>query len=49
VLDDYMKFMNTYGGREATVEDKNVQELIAEPIANEWKENNHFYKNNLED
>ena len=49
VLDDYMKFMNTYGGREATVEDKKVQELIAEPISNEWKDDHNFYQNNLED
>ena len=49
VLDDYMSFMNEYGGREATVEDKKVQELIAEPIANEWKEDHNFYQNHLED
>ena len=49
VLTDYMDFMNNYGGREATVEDKKVQELIAEPIANEWKENNNFYQNHLEE
>ena len=49
VLTDYNDFMNNYGGREATVEDKKVQELIAEPIANEWKENNNFYQNHLEE
>ena len=49
VLDDYMDFMNDYGDRHATVEDKKVQELIAEPIANEWKDDHLFYKNNLED
>ena len=49
VLTDYMDFLNNYGGREATVEDKKVQELIAEPIANEWKENNNFYQNHLEE
>ena len=48
VLTDYNDFMNNYGGREATVEDKKVQELIAEPIANEWKENNNFYQNHEE-
>ena len=49
VLDDYMKFMNAYGSREATVEDKKAQEEIAIPIANEWKEDHLFYNNNLED
>ena len=48
VLTDYMDFMNNYGGREATVEDKKVQELIAEPIANEWKEDHNFYQNHEE-
>jgi len=49
ILTDYMDFMNEYGGRDATVEGKKVQELIAEPIANEWKDDHLFYKNNLED
>ena len=48
ILTDYMDFMNNYGGREATVEDKKVQELIAEPIANEWKDDHLFYKNHEE-
>ena len=48
VLTDYNDFMNNYGGREATVEDKKVQELIAEPIANEWKDDHLFYKNHEE-
>ena len=48
VLTDYMDFMNNYGGREATVEDKKVQELIAEPIVNEWKDDHLFYKNHEE-
>ena len=48
VLTDYNDFMNNYGGREATVEDKKVQELIAEPIANEWKEDHNFYQNHEE-
>ena len=48
VLTDYNDFMNNYGGREATVEDKKVQELIAEPIANEWKSDHLFYKNHEE-
>jgi hypothetical protein len=45
VLTDYNDFMNNYGGRQATVEDKKVQELIAEPIANEWKDDHNFYQN----
>ncbi len=49
VLDDYMDFMSNYGDRQATVEDKKVQELIAEPIANEWKDDHNFYQNHLED
>jgi hypothetical protein len=49
VLTDYMDFMNNYGGRDATVEEKKAEELIAEPIANAWKENNNFYQNHLED
>ena len=49
VLDDYYGFMETYGNRYATVEDKKVEELIAEPISNEWKDNNNFYQNHLED
>ena len=48
-LDNYHEFMNTYGNRHATVEDKKVEEEIAIPIANEWKENNNFYQNHLED
>ena len=48
-LDKYNEFMENYGGIKATVEDKKVQELIAEPISNEWKEDHLFYNNNLED
>jgi hypothetical protein len=44
-LDDYHEFLSTYGNQQATTEDKKVQELIAEPIANAWKENNNFYQN----
>ena len=47
VLDDYHGFLDTYGNKQATIEDKKVQELIAEPISNEWKENNNFYQNKL--
>ena len=49
VLDDYHGFIETYGNLQATVEDKKVQEQIALPLANEWKEDNLFYQNNLED
>ena len=49
VLTDYMDFLNNYGNKLATVEDKKIQELIAEPISNEWKEDHIFYQNNLED
>ena len=49
VLTDYMNFLSKYGNQQATVEDKKIQELIAEPISNEWKEDHIFYQNNLED
>ena len=48
VLDDYYKFMNGYGNKLATNEDKKAQELISEPIAKKMLEDNHFYKNSLE-
>jgi hypothetical protein len=44
-----MDFLNNYGNQQATTEDKKVQELIAEPIANEWKEDHNFYQNHLEE
>jgi hypothetical protein len=47
VLDDYYGFMDTYGNRYATVEDKKVEEDIAFPISEAWKENNNFYQNSL--
>jgi len=47
-LDDYKQFMKNYGNIHATDEDKKLQAEIAEPISNEWKENNHFYQNSLE-
>ena len=47
VLDDYYGFMKNYGNRQATIEDKKVEEEIAIPIANEWKEDNNFYQNKL--
>ena len=47
VLDDYYGFMENYGNRQATIEDKKVEEEIAIPIANEWKEDHNFYQNQL--
>ena len=49
VLDDYNKFLNTYGNVHATIEDKKVEETIAEPIANAWKDDHNFYQNHLEE
>ena len=49
VLDNYMKFIDTYGNQQATTEDKKVQEDIAFPIAEAWKANNNFYQNSLRD
>jgi hypothetical protein len=49
VLDNYMKFIDTYGNQQATTEDKKVQEDIAFPIAESWKANNNFYQNDLKD
>jgi hypothetical protein len=48
-LDNYHAFMDTYGNRQATTDDKKVEEEIALPISNEWKENNNFYQNHLEE
>ena len=49
VLDDYMEFMDTYGNKQATTEDKKVQEDIAFPISESWKDDHNFYQNSLED
>ena len=49
LLDNYHGFLETYGNKQATVEDKKVQEDIAFPISETWKENNHFYQNSLKD
>ena len=46
-LDKYFEFMESYGNRSATEEDKKVQEAIAEPIARDAIEDNHFYKNHM--
>ena len=48
-LDNYFEFMESYGNRYATTEDKKVQEAIAEPIVRKAIEDNLFYKNHTED
>ena len=48
-LDNYYDFLETYGNKYATVEDKKAQELISEPIAKAMIESNTFYQNHLED
>ena len=47
-LNDYMDFMNQYGNKHATIQDKQIQADIAKPIAQKMLEDNHFYKNSLE-
>jgi hypothetical protein len=47
VLDDYDEFMISYGNIIATVEDRQVQADIAEPIARELIEDNMFYQNQI--
>ena len=49
LLDEYHGFLETYGNLQATVEDKKIEELIAIPISNEWKEDSIFYQRNLKD
>tara|TARA_R110000744_G_scaffold130027_1_gene237542 strand:+ start:550 stop:1539 length:990 start_codon:yes stop_codon:yes gene_type:complete len=48
-LDNYYDFLETYGNKYATVEDKKAQELISEPIARDMIESNTFYQNHLEE
>ena len=48
LLGDYNEFMDTYGNRYATVEDKKVQEDIAFPISEAWKDDHNFYQNHEE-
>ena len=47
VLDDYFEFLKGYGNKQATIVDKALQESIAEPIAKEMIENNHFVQNQI--
>lgn len=47
LLEDYHAFLETYGNRIATMEDKQVQSDIAEPIAKEMIEDNAFYQNKI--
>ena len=49
LLDNYHGFLETYGNKQATVEDKKVQEDIAFPISESWKDSNNFYQNSLKD
>ena len=46
-LDKYHAFMEQYGNKVATVEDKANAEKFAEPIAKEMIENNNFVQNQL--
>ena len=47
LLTEYQAFMKDYGNIQATVQDKQIQEEIAEPISNEWKKDHNFYQNSL--
>ena len=46
-LDNYHTFMEQYGNRVATVEDKSNAEKLAEPIAKELIEDNAFVQNQI--
>jgi len=46
-LDRYHAFMEQYGNKVATVEDKANAEKLAEPVAKEMIENNNFVQNQL--
>lgn len=46
-LDKYKEFMENYGNSIATIEDKQLQADIAEPIVREMIESNDFYANQL--
>lgn len=48
-LDKYYDFMEHYGNKYATAEDKHNQALIAEPIMQEMFDDNLFYERNSED
>ena len=45
-LDNYFEFLENYGNKQATLEDKQIQADIAQPIARELIEDNLFYQNN---
>jgi hypothetical protein len=45
VLDNYFEFLNNYGNRQATTQDKQIQADITEPIARKMIEGNPFYQN----
>ena len=46
-LDRYHAFMEQYGNKVATVEDKANAEKLAEPVAQYMIENNNFVQNQL--
>ena len=46
-LDRYHAFMDKYGNKVATVEDKANAEKLAEPVAKEMIENNNFVQNQI--
>lgn len=47
VLDNYFTFLDSYGNKVATEQDKQLQADIAEPIARELIEDNAFYQNKI--
>ena len=48
LLGEYHEFMESYGNKVATVEDKANAEKLAEPVMQEMIESNHFWKNQNE-
>ena len=48
LLTEFHAFMESYGNKYATAQDKALEESIAEPIAKNMIENNHFWKNQNE-
>ena len=48
ILEEYTFFMQDYGNKQATSHDKQVQEGIAQPIADKLIESNLFYQNHKE-
>jgi hypothetical protein len=46
IIEEYTFFMQDYGNKKATVQDKQIQSNISEPIVQELIESNLFYQNN---